>query len=244
MGVLETLGKFGNWYHRINLGGGVFTPGTRNQEIVFNLYRKHLPDDLTGMTVLDLGANACGLSVEFAKRGAMVTAIEHGAEYAKQGAYVLERLGLSDKVQIQQMDLFDILDLGKFDIVAYVGLSYHVRHPQLALDMLGHVCTGRLLASTQVVAGDKLMMTNRARHNRKRARGELYGWEPTEEMFLDMIAHAGFRNVELVSSEPHEGESEGNKASNGSYFFAEAGKAVALPFLEKGNNFKPQQAYY
>jgi hypothetical protein len=46
------------WYHRIDLGDGLVTPGTRNQGLVFDLYRELLPSDLSGLTVLDLGANA------------------------------------------------------------------------------------------------------------------------------------------------------------------------------------------
>jgi len=70
------LHEFGDWYHRIDLGDGLVTPGDRNQSLVFSLYADLLPRDLSGCSVLDLGANACGLSIEFAKRGASVVAIE------------------------------------------------------------------------------------------------------------------------------------------------------------------------
>ena len=242
MSVVETIDQLGSWYHKINLGGGSVTPGKRNQEIVFNLYENHIQSDLTGATVLDLGANACGLSVEFAKRGASVVAVENSVTYTKQAEFVIHRLGLHDRIKIKRIDLFQTHSLGKFDFVAYLGLSYHIRHPQLALDMISHHCSGKLLASTQTIPGDKLTMMNRARHKQNRESGELYGWEPTENLFADMMAHAGFTNTQLVSRAPHPGEDENNIAGNAAYYIADAGSPVPLPFLSAGN-MKPEVKY-
>lgn len=239
----ERIAALGKWYHRIDLGGGVFTPGTRDQGITFGIYQRFLPAQLTGLRVLDLGANACGLSVEFAKRGASVLAIENGGGYVQQARLVLSELGLSEKVEIQQADLFDSRQFGEFDIVCYVGLSYHIRYPQLALDMLGWVLKpdGHLLASTQTVAGDALILVNRASRY-PRERGELYGWEPTETLFTDMLMQAGFNDVACVSTSPHPGETKGIIAGNRSYFHATGGRRVPLPFISKRINTKSQTA--
>jgi SAM-dependent methyltransferase len=230
----ERINALGKWYHRIDLGGGIVTPGTNNQAITFALYAsRFLPSDLSGLTVLDLGANACGLSIEFARRGADVVAIEHGATYAAQAEFVLDRLGLREKVRIIRSDIFSALKLGQeFDIVCYVGLSYHLRHPQLALDMIGWLTKphGHLLASSQTMDAEGYRMQNRVERY-PHERGELFGWEPTEPVFEAMILQAGFDDVTLVSTSPHPGESEGNVAGNRSYFHAIGGKHVALPFM-------------
>lgn len=235
--------QYGEWYHRIDMGGGVFTPGTRNQALVFNLYASRLPSDLAGARVLDLGANACGLSVEFARRGAKVVAIEHSEIYVRQARFVVEHLGLASAIEIHNGDLFSAIDHGEFDIVCYVGLSYHIRHPQLALDMLSWVCRGHLVASTQTDEGDALVMRNRASIAEKRVRGELWGWNPTEKLFVEMIGHAGFKNAELVSSRPHPGERRGETLSNRSYFYARAGERAPLPFVNRDFNAKPRLKY-
>jgi SAM-dependent methyltransferase len=241
--ALREAEKLGKWYHRIDLGGGYFTPSDRDQALTFALYESRLPADFSGLRVLDLGANACGLSIEFAKRGASVVAIELSATYVRQAEFIINHFDLSDKITIERADLFDALSFGEFDIVCYVGLAYHIRHPQLALDMLSHCCRDILLASTQSIEGDGLMMRNRAFTKRDRAAGELYGWEPTEPLFLDMIAHAGFRDAELVSTFPHPGEKPGAILGNRSYYFAKAGEQVPLPFVTKGFNGKPQIKY-
>lgn len=225
--------ELGSWYHYIDFGNGVITPGDRDQSLVFDLYRGRIPDDLTSKTVLDLGANAAGLSIEFARRGASVTAVEAAGRYCEQARFVVEEFDVADRVEIVQADVYSLVNWSKkFDVVCYVGLSYHLRYPQLCLDMLSHLCTGQLICSTQTVAGDSLSLYNRASHLIDRDQDILYGWEPTESLFLSMLAHAGFRNPELISTAPHPGEEEGRLCGNRSYFLADAPvRPTALPFM-------------
>src|SRR5262245_29938572 len=90
----------GAWYHRLELPDGTVTPGDRDQTLVYRLYEPHLPAELTGLRVLDLGANACGLAIEFAKRGATVTAVDSESRYLYQAQWVLETFGLEDRVEL------------------------------------------------------------------------------------------------------------------------------------------------
>ena len=228
------IDEFGSWYHYVDFGNGVVTPGDRDQSLVFEMYRNHIPADLTSMTVLDLGANAAGLSIEFARRGATVTAVEAAGRYCEQARLVVEEFDVADRVEIVQGDVYSLAHWSiQFDIVCYVGLSYHLRYPQLALDMLSHLCRGQLICSTQTIAGDSSEMHNRARHLVDRDLDVLYGWEPTETLFLSMISQAGFQNAELISTAPHTGEREGHLCGNRSYFPADAPvDPAALPFMD------------
>lgn len=232
MKLLNKIEMLGPWYHRIDLGDNCITPGDRDQSITYNLYNELLPEDLSGKTVLDLGANACGLSIEFAKRGADVLAVEINDRYIEQANFVINHLGFSEKIKLIKEDLFQAYKLGEFDIVAYVGLSYHVRHPQLALDMLTWNCRDVLIASTQTISGSGLNMVNRIERNRDKAGSALGGYEPTEQLFRSMIRTAGFRDPILVSTRPHRGEQEGRYCGNRSYFFARAGNRAKLPFID------------
>lgn len=223
----DRVQALGEWYHRIDLGGGVFTPGDRNQSLTYALYERFLPRDLTGLSVLDLGANACGLSIEFAKRGATVTAIERADASIAQAHFVLDHFGLTDRVTIYKADVHEMTRFGQFDIVACVGLVYHLRHPQLALDQLGHVAKSHLLISTQTTVGEALTLTSRG------AKRSAFSptWEPTEKAFEGMLNAAGFRHIELVSTKPHPGESPGNILGNRSYFYAKQFQRISLPNL-------------
>lgn len=238
----------GRWYHRVELPDGTVTPGDRDQSLVYRLYEPYLPESLEGCTVLDLGANACGLSVEFARRGAQVTAVEYNRHYLTQAEFVLDATGCRDRVKLLLGNVFAIGALEqRFDIVCYVGLAYHVRHPQLALDLISHRCRGTLLASSQTIAGAGLMMTNRAMTHPAPGRtlgdrpvGFLWGWEPTEKLFVEMIASAGFQNPRVVSTSPHAGEAPGRMCGNRTYCIADAAvKPAPVALL----NEKPLQRF-
>jgi tRNA (mo5U34)-methyltransferase len=62
------------WYHTIDLGHGLVTPG--DYDIRPALPEFHIPADLTGKKVLDVGAGTGFFSFEFEKRGASVTAVD------------------------------------------------------------------------------------------------------------------------------------------------------------------------
>lgn len=244
MTLMEELEAVGPWYHRVELPTGDVTPGTRDQSLVFALFESHLPADLSGTTVLDLGANAGGLALEFAKRGARVVAVERIRQFLVQAEIVFREHSLLGQIEFVEGDVYGIDLSRRFDIVCYVGLSYHLRYPQLALDMLTRVVDGYLLTSTQSIKGDNLTMANRARRVENRGPGELHGWEPTENLFLEMLAHAGFRHPKLVSTRPHPGELAPDRiCGNRSYFFAEAAESPRLlPYVDGEFWGKPEHA--
>lgn len=62
------------WYHTVDLGGGLVTPGDydfRDQLGAFGF-----PADMTGLRVLDVGSATGFFAFEFARRGAAVTSVE------------------------------------------------------------------------------------------------------------------------------------------------------------------------
>jgi SAM-dependent methyltransferase len=225
MVTFDEISKYPRWYHRIDFGNGLITTGDRNQELTYNVLSKMLPDNLEGKTVLDCGANACGLSVEFAKRGATVVAIEQSEYYVKQANMVIDHFGLKDKITVLTRDIYDLSDIGQFDIVACVGLIYHLRYPQLLLDALSTKCKDLFFVSTQIHGTENFVMRNRAANQRDpKDVGTLYGYEPSEAMFVEMISSAGFNNVKMLSRHPHEGASVGNTLGNFVYYGANINK--------------------
>ena len=71
-------GRLPTWFHTIDLGGGVVTPGQKDTLTEVGIMR--LPADLTGRTVLDIGAYDGFYSFEAERRGASrVVATDHWA---------------------------------------------------------------------------------------------------------------------------------------------------------------------
>ena len=62
------------WYHTVDLGGGLITPGTFDYRASVGEFR--FPSDMTGMTVLDVGSATGFFAFEFEKRGAHVVSVE------------------------------------------------------------------------------------------------------------------------------------------------------------------------
>lgn len=74
--LVESVGS--RWWHSIDLGNGVITPGTKSIETMrAEIAALDLPADLTGKTVLDIGAWDGAFSFECERRGATVTALDH-----------------------------------------------------------------------------------------------------------------------------------------------------------------------
>jgi tRNA (mo5U34)-methyltransferase len=146
----ERIATLGPWFHNLNLGG-VWTapdhflgdyPGAK-----FRRFAKHLPDDLSGKSVLDIGCNAGFYSIEMKRRGAeRILGIDSDERYLAQARLATEALGFED-IELVQMDVYDVAALAeKFDLVIFMGVLYHLRHPLLALDLIyEHVAKDLLL---------------------------------------------------------------------------------------------------
>lgn len=146
----ERIEALAPWFHNINLNG-VWTapdhflgdyPGAK-----FRRFAPDLPKDLTGKSVLDIGCNAGFYSIEMKRRGAdRVVGIDSDERYLQQARLATETLGFDD-IEFAKLDVYDVGALGeKFDLVIFMGVLYHLRHPLLALDLIReHVAADMLL---------------------------------------------------------------------------------------------------
>jgi SAM-dependent methyltransferase len=159
-----------------------------------------------GRTVLDIGANTSGLSIELARRGAAVTAIE--PDPFKNTRFlaleVIKSLIASENLNLALRDegLFDAHTLGRFDVVMCLGLVYHFRDQQFVLDYLSTLDCSEVIVSNQTHPGDELKMVNRMDPSVPVPTNfwstypdPLSGWHPTRPMFERMLRHAGFEDV-------------------------------------------------
>jgi tRNA (mo5U34)-methyltransferase len=127
------------WYHTIDLGGGVVTRGVDDSPL--RLARARLPDSLRGKTVLDIGAWDGFFSFECERRGAArVVAADHfswhGTGWGTKAGFLLAREALGSRVEDIDVDVMDLSPerVGMFDVVLFLGVLYHLRHPYLALE--------------------------------------------------------------------------------------------------------------
>lgn len=142
--------ELGPWFQNIDLGQGLLTAPDHflgdYPALKFARFAKALPDDLSGASVLDIGCNAGFYSVEMKRRGAgRVLGIDSDDRYLTQARLVANELGFGD-IEYRNLSVYDVGALGEtFDLVIFMGVFYHLRHPLLALDLIREHVAGDIL---------------------------------------------------------------------------------------------------
>lgn len=145
----QQIAAMGPWFHNLRIAGVETAPDHPLGDypsFKWQRFRHVVPDDLTGCTVLDVGCNAGFYAIEMARRGAeRVVGIDSDPRYLKQASFAAEAANVH--VDLRQMSVYDVARLGeRFDLVIFMGVFYHLRHPLLALDLLWeHAAGDRLL---------------------------------------------------------------------------------------------------
>jgi tRNA (mo5U34)-methyltransferase len=146
------------WYHTIDLGEGVVTNGV--DDTPQRLARLDFPLSLAGRSVLDIGAWDGFFSFEAERRGASrVVATDfyawHGLGWGTKNGkagFELAHEALDSRVEDLAIDVMDLSPerVGTFDVVLFLGVLYHMRHPLLALERVASVTRGLLILETVV----------------------------------------------------------------------------------------------
>ena len=157
-GLQSTLHELGPWFHNLHLPDGTRTapdhPLGDFPSYKWEAIAPHLPADLTGWRALDIGCNAGFFTFELAKRGAQVTALDIDPHYLNQARWAAERFGLADAVEFRQGTVYDLARSDEtFDLVWFMGVFYHLRYPQLALDLVAERTTRALVFQTLTSPG-------------------------------------------------------------------------------------------
>lgn len=137
--IEQKISELGEWFHNLNLKGVKTAPHHflgDYPNIKWQGFAHAIPRDLRGKSVLDIGCNAGFYSMEMKRRGAdRVLGIDFDEGYLAQARFAAEVNGLD--IEFRQVSVYDVGKLGeKFDIVLFMGVLYHLRHPLLALDLL------------------------------------------------------------------------------------------------------------
>lgn len=138
------------WFHNIDLGHGIRTAPDHflgdYPAFKFRRFADALPASLAGKSVLDIGCNAGFYSIEMKRRGAArVIGIDSDERYLAQARLAAGALGVGG-IEFRRLSVYDVARLGeRFDLVIFMGVLYHLRHPLLALDLIREHVAGDLL---------------------------------------------------------------------------------------------------
>ncbi|HZT01128.1 MAG TPA: TIGR04290 family methyltransferase [Steroidobacteraceae bacterium] len=151
--------RLGPWFHNLHLPDGTQTapqhllgdfPAVKWRQVA-----PWLPADLKGWRALDIGCNAGFYSFELARRGAEVTAIDIEPRYLEQARWAARQFGLQSHLTFRQASVYELAaGREQFDLVCFLGVLYHLRHPLLALDVVRGLTAGRMILQTLTMPGE------------------------------------------------------------------------------------------
>ena len=221
------------WRHRISLPDGTVTPGVQDSPAL--LKRLQLPEDLSGKTVLDIGCSDGFYSFECERRGASrVLAVDNYSSPlidSPSGFHMAHTL-LNSKVEFRQADLFSLNpdEDGCFDIVLFLGVLYHLRHPLLGIERIASLCREKLILETRLDSPFGLWGALKRRllgpDNRSPSMRFCEGsqvnadpttwWTPTAQCVEAMLRSCGFCSVKQVDKQGWRGIFHGDSPRWGS----------------------------
>lgn len=160
--VRDQIAALAPWFHNLHLPDGTQTaPDTYLGDFPsykWSAISPHLPDDLNGWRALDIGCNAGYYTFELAKRGAFVTAIDIDPHYLDQAEWAARQFNVQDRVEFRQMQIYDLAQIEeKYDLVLFMGVFYHLRYPQLALDIVAQKVMKLLVFQTVILPGEDVV---------------------------------------------------------------------------------------
>lgn len=202
------------WYHTIELGEGVVTPGLTDHRPLVPHYG--IPDSLAGLRCLDAACSNGFWTFEFERRGGEVVALdlpsyaeldfpvgtppmaaERSDELAATAFDIAHRaLGSKAKLVRRSVYSMDPADLGTFDFVHIADVLLHLRNPLEALTRLrGMLAPGGSALIAEVFDPGLLGTVTEYR-------GGFDGvvwWHPSLDCLVQMIYDAGFSTAEVQS---------------------------------------------
>ncbi|MBX9934165.1 MAG: TIGR04290 family methyltransferase [Methylobacterium sp.] len=160
------------WFHNLELRGVRTAPDHFLGDYPAFKWRRFaeaLPADLSGRTVLDIGCNAGFYALEMKRRGAArVVGIDPDPRYLAQARLAARVTGLD--IELRQLSVYDVGALAeRFDIVLFMGVLYHLRHPLLALDLIREHVAGDLLVFQSMQRGSMMRAQLPPDHDFKQA---------------------------------------------------------------------------
>jgi tRNA (mo5U34)-methyltransferase len=194
---LQSLG----WYHSMELPDGRIIAGHQTVDQLRSRLRQFpIPDDLTGKRVLDIGAWDGWFSFEMERRGAEVVAIDS----VRQEKLLVARELLGSRVDYRVMSVYDLRpgDLGHFDIVLFLGVLYHLKHPLLALERVCGVSRDLVCIESFVTDDEAGVASNPCMefYENTELCGQFDNWVgPNVSCLLSFCRTAGFARVALKS---------------------------------------------
>ena len=199
--LVEKVKSLGPWFHNINITDDMFTreinasPG--HQPVNHPLQRwqalePHLPASMKGLNVLDVGSADGYFSVEFARRGANVLAVDAAKKMIDRVKFLASEMNLSISTLVCSAE--DMRLKERFDIIFNLGLLYHSRNPLLLLENLQTIPHEVMYLETAIAGGDEPYLYFKPPQE---GLHHIPKWFPTKSCVIEMMRFIGYLKFEI-----------------------------------------------
>jgi len=198
----EQLIALGPWFHQIEI-----TPTLRTRDIApspgpqpkdhpasrWNILKNYIPDNLAGKRVLDLGCADGFFSIEMARRGAQVVAIDAAPKMIARLNWAAQTLGLQN-ILAKVGTVEDLNNRERYDFVLFIAVLYHLKNPLLGLEKVASV-TDTIYLETAIHDGKEPYMYFKPPQPGVH---QIPKWFPTKSCVVDMLKFTGFNHVQAL----------------------------------------------
>ena len=192
------------FWHSFELPDGTVIRGVCSLEGLKNrLAQFPIPEDLSGKRALDIGCWDGWFSFELERRGAEVVAVDcwDNPRFRQMHA------AYHSRVDYRELDMYELTPdrLGRFDVVLFMGVLYHLKHPLLALERVCALTTNLAAVDSFILReqqrpGDDLSRPILEFYETDEMGGQTDNWfGPSLPALMGMCRAAGFARVELRS---------------------------------------------
>jgi len=160
----KKIKELGPWRHDIELGNGIRTrednlpkyiPERRWKRRIGKMF----PEDMTGLTVLDVGCNSGFYSIKVKERGAKrVVALDITEKNIRQAKFLSEYFNLQLEIIKQDLLEYVLTTNEQFDYVIFSRIFYHLRYPNLILDRLAQMVNKKLIFLTSTIGDSEILI--------------------------------------------------------------------------------------
>lgn len=189
------------WFHQIDFGNGIRTPGSIRAAAIERMERRIFgPLDLAGKSVLDIGCWDGAYALAAMRRGAgRVLATDHYAWHEGPGdrrSFDLLRSYLAPAIEVMDAPVEELTEdrIGSFDVVLFMGVFYHLRHPFAVLEQVAKLARDVLVVESRITSG--LVPWPVMRFHPGRFEGDPTNWwTPNRSCMEALLRDSGFGRI-------------------------------------------------
>jgi tRNA (mo5U34)-methyltransferase len=198
------------WHHQIDFGDGLLSKGNTPIDHLREIAEIYFRDIVSGRSVLDIGCWDGFNSFEAYRRGATrVLAADHFAWSEKcwgdRRSFDLAHRHLAPAVEVMDIDLPDMTPerVGRFDIVLFAGIFYHLRNPFLALEQIARLSREWIIVETHMDAENENRPAMIFYPTNELANDPTNWWGPNRACVEAMLRDVGVPHIEFIPNPFH-----------------------------------------